>query len=164
MVARTRGEFAVARARVEESLTVWDELGDRQNTANALTTAAALARDEHEYAAARARLGRSLDIFQELGDRRGITFVIEGFAGLAAAQAQPLRAHGLATAAATLRQTIGTAAPPAWRAELERMLEAASHGLTPDAIAEATVRARSMTLPETIAFAMDDPPTRPARV
>ena len=57
---------------------------------------------------------QSLKIFQELGDRRGIAFVLEGFACLAAAESQPLRAYYLAMAAATLRQIIGTAAPPAW--------------------------------------------------
>lgn len=159
MVARARGHLAVARARVEESLAVWNELGDRQNMANALTTAAALAREQREYAEARAHLAQSLQIFHELGDRRGVAFVLEGFACLAAAETQPIRAHYLATAAATLRQVIGTAAPPGWHAELERTLEAAARDLQSETIVEVHARARSATLHDTIEFAVEDPPS-----
>ena len=60
-------------------------LGDRQNTANILTTSARLAREEGEYDVARARLIESLEIFVDLGDKRGLAFVLEGLAGLAAA-------------------------------------------------------------------------------
>jgi predicted ATPase/class 3 adenylate cyclase len=155
MVARAQGKFDVAQARIEESLAVWSELGDRQNAANVLSTAARLALDQGDYALARARLVESLEIFEDLGDRRGIAFVLEGFAGLAAA-AQPLRAHCLAASAAALRRIIGAGPPPAWRAELERSLEAASRGLSRDAIEEANARGRSMTLPEALAFARED--------
>ncbi|MGH7319847.1 MAG: ATP-binding protein [Candidatus Rokuibacteriota bacterium] len=158
MVARSRGKFDVAKARTEESLAVRDELGDRQNTANVLSTAARLARDEGEYAMARARLAESLAIFKDLGDRRGMAFVLEGFAGLAADEAQPLRGHCLAATAATLRRIIGAGPPPAWRADLERSLEAASRGLSADTIEEASARGRSMTLAEAVAFALERPP------
>ncbi len=158
MVARVRGKFDVARARTDESLAIWRELGDRQNTANVLSTAARLARDEGEYAVARARLAESLAIFKDLGDRRGIAFVLEGFAGLAADEAQPLRAYCLAATSATLRRIIGAGPPPAWRADLERSLDAAGRGLSADTIGEASARGRSMTLAEAIAFALEQPP------
>jgi predicted ATPase/class 3 adenylate cyclase len=158
MVARMQGKLDVATARTEESLALWRELGDRQNTANVLSTAARLARDQGDYAVAHARLAESLAIFEDLGDRRGIAFVLEGFAGLAAADAQPARAHCLAATATTLRQIIGAGPPPAWRADLERSLEAASRGLSRDTIEEGQARGRSMTLPEAIAFALEAPP------
>ena len=103
-------------------------------------TAAHLALDQGEYAVANARLAESLEIFKDLGDRRGIAFVLEGFAGLAAADAQPLRAHCLAATATTLRQIIGAGPPPAWRADLERRLGAASRELSRDTIEEANAR------------------------
>jgi predicted ATPase/class 3 adenylate cyclase len=156
MVARAQGKLEVAVARTEESLALWRELGDRQNTANVLSTAARLARDQGEHAVARARLTESLGIFKDVGDRRGIAFALEGFAGLAAADAQPLRAHCLAGAATTLRRIIGAGPPPAWRADLERSLEAASGGLSRDTIEEANARGRSMTLPDAIAFALEE--------
>ena len=157
MVARATGKLDVARAHTDESLAIWRELGDRQNTANVLSTAARLARDQGEYALARARLAESLQVFSEIGDRRGIAFVLEGFAGLAADEAQPLRCHCLAASAAALRLIIGAGPPPAWRADVERCLEVASRGLSPDIIEEATARGRSMTLPEAIAFVLEGP-------
>jgi hypothetical protein len=157
MVARAQGKFDVAQVRIEESLAVWSDLGDRQNAANVLTTAARLALDQGDHALARARLAESLEIFRDLGDRRGIAFVLEGFAGLAAAGAQPLRGHCLTAAATTLRRIIGAGPPPAWRADLERGLEAASPGLSRDTIDEANARGHSMTLSEAIAFALERP-------
>ena len=95
--------------------------------------------------------------FKELGDRRGLAFVLEGFAGLAADEAQPLRAHCLAAAAARLRRIIDAGAPPAWRADLERSLETANRGVGADAVEDASARGRSMTLPEALAFALEEP-------
>jgi hypothetical protein len=106
---------------------------------------------------ARARLAESLRVFSEIGDRRGIAFVLEGFAGLAADEAQSLRGLCLAASAAALRRIIGAGPPPAWRADVERSLEGASRGLSPDTIEEANARGRSMTLPEAIAFALEEP-------
>jgi predicted ATPase len=157
MVARATGKLDVARARTDESLAIWRELGDRPNTANVLSTAARLARDQGEYGLARARLAESLQVFNEIGDRRGIAFVLEGFAGLAADEAQPLRGHCLAASAAALRRIIGAGPPPAWRADVERSLEGASRGLSLDTIEEANARGRSMTLPEAITFALEEP-------
>ena len=94
---------------------------------------------------------------REVGDRRGIAFILEGLAALAAAEAQPARAICLASAATTLRQIIGAAAPPAWRTDLERSVEAASTGLSREAVEDAGARGRGMTLPEAIAFALGVP-------
>jgi tetratricopeptide (TPR) repeat protein len=157
MAARAQGRLDVAAVRTEQSLAVWQELGDRQNRANVLSTAARLARDQGEYALARARLAESLAIFEDLGDRRGLAFALEGFAGLAADEAQPLRAHCLAAAAARLRRIIGAGAPPAWGADLERSLEAASRGLDAAAVEDASARGRAMTLPEALALALEEP-------
>jgi len=162
MVARATGKTDVARARTDESLAIWRELGDRQNIANVLTTAARLARDQGDYALARAHLAGSLHVFRDLGDRRGLAFVLEGFAGLAADEAQPARAHCLVASAATLRRIIGAGVPPAWRADLERSLEAASRGVSRAAIEEANARGHSMTLTEAITFALEEPPPPPA--
>jgi predicted ATPase/class 3 adenylate cyclase len=155
MAARAQGRLDVAEVRTEKSLAVWQELGDRQNRANVLSTAARLARDQREYALARARLAESLAIFEDLGDRRGLAFALEGFAGLAADEAQPLRAHCLAAAAARLRRIIGAGAPPAWRADLERSLQAASRGLAAGAVEDASARGRAMTLAEALTFALE---------
>jgi predicted ATPase len=114
-----------------------------------------------EHALARTRLAESLETFKDLGDRRGLAFALEGLAGLAAAEAQPLRAHCLVAAASTLRRIIGAGAPAAWRQDLERSLAEASRTLSPDAIEAAEARGRSMTLAEALAFALEEPPPPP---
>ena len=96
---------------------------------------------------------------REVGDRRGIAFILEGFAGLAAAEAQPARAICLASAAASLRRIIGAAAPPSWRTDLEHRLEAASTGLSREAVEDAGARGRGMSLPEAVVFALGVPET-----
>ena len=157
IVAKVQGRPDVARARLKESLGVWRELGDRQNTANVLATMAGLAGDQGEYDVARAGLTEGLEILREVGDRRGIAFILEGFAGLALAEAQPARAFCLASAAVSLRRIIGAAAPPSWRSDLERRLEAAGTGLSRDAVEEASARGHGMTLHEAVAFALGAP-------
>ncbi len=95
MVARAQGKGDLATQRLQDSLEVWHEVGDRQNTANVLNTLAALAWDEVDYETAHRRLRESLEILEDIGDRRGIAFVVEGFACLAAAERQGARAISL---------------------------------------------------------------------
>lgn len=155
MVARSDGRQDMARSRLEHSLAVWREVGDRQNTANVLGTLAALARDAGEFDHATALLRDALGILREVGDRRAIAFVLEGFASLAAAQGQAIRAVAIVAAAQAVRERIGAPAPPSWHAELDHVLEQAGSALEAEAIADATRRGRSMTLPEAIALALD---------
>ena len=155
MVARADGRRDVARSRLEHSLAVWREVGDRQNTANVLGTLAALARDAGEFDHATALLCDGLGILREVGDRRAIAFVLEGFAGLAAAQGHAIRSIAIVAAAQAIRERIGAPAPPSWRVELDRALKQAGSALKAEAVADATRRGRSMTLPEAIALALD---------
>ena len=132
-----------------------ERIGDRQNQANALGTLASLARDAGEFDAAARLLRESLSILREIGDRRAIAFVLEGFSSLAAARDQAMRAVALWAAAQALRERIGAPAPPAWHAELDRTLNVMKARLEATAVDEASRRGRSMTLPDTIAFALD---------
>ena len=156
MVARAQGKGDLATQRLQDSLEVWHEVGDRQNTANVLNTLAALAWDEVDYETAHRRLRESLEILEDIGDRRGIAFVVEGFACLAAAERQGARAISLSAAAATLRRIVGAPSLPAWRLEVERNIETARAVLPPDAVEKATVSGRAMTLQEAITLALGD--------
>jgi predicted ATPase/class 3 adenylate cyclase len=155
IVARAQGRSDAARGQLEESLAVWQELNDRQNMANVLSTLARLACDDGLYDVARTHLRDSLSIFVEIGDRRGTAFVLEGFAGLAINEGQPARTICLEAAAVALRRNIGAPAPPAWRADLDRILELAGTALGPVPLADAAGRGRAMTLQEAVAFALE---------
>lgn len=155
MVARAQGRSDVARAHLDESLAVWRELNDRQNTANVLSTLAQLACDEGQYDLARSDLRNSVSIFVEVGDRRGIAFALEGFARVAAHEAHLERAVCLQAAAATLRRNIGAPAPPAWQADLDRTMDRVRAALPAGPLADAVRRGASMTLHETVEFALE---------
>jgi hypothetical protein len=90
-----------------------------------------------------------------LVNRRAIAFVLEGFAVLAAARGQAIRAVAVAAAAQAIRERIGAPAPPSWRAEIDRALKQAGSALEAEVIADATRRVSSMTLPAAIALALD---------
>lgn len=79
----------------------------------------------------------------------GIIHSLEGFAGLAAAQAQPQRALRLAGAAASLREAIG--AP---HARLEHRLEAARQTLSEAVGTELWAEGRAMTLEQASTYAL----------
>ena len=156
MVARSDGRRDVARSRLEHSLSVWREVGDRQNTANVLSTLAALARDARELDKASSLLRDSLASLRTVGDQRAIAFVLEGFASLAAAQSEAIRAVTIAAAADAIRERIGAAAPPKWRAEINQVLNRVTTGIEAGAVANAVRRGTSMTLSEAIALSLDE--------
>lgn len=153
-VARDQGDYAVARSLYEESLAIFRELGDKWGIASSLTDLGHVAGDQGDYAAARSLHNESLVIVGELGDKRGIARVLEGFVGLAAAQAEQERALRLAAAAAALRETIGAPLPPAEQARLERRLGPARQTLSEEARTAAWAEGWALTLERAIAYAL----------
>jgi len=74
---------------------------------------AALFGDDGETAAA--QLARSLDIFHRLGNLYGASASLDALAGLAVANADPVRALRLSGAAAALRESTRSELAPRWR-------------------------------------------------
>ena len=153
-VARQEHDLAQARSLYAESLVKFRELGEQWGIASALTDLGNVARDQGDYMAARALYEESLAIVRELGHKRGIARLLEGFAGLAAARAQPERAVRLAGAAAGLRETLGMPLPPADQAKLEERLSPARDALSKEAAEAAWTEGRATPLEQAIAFAL----------
>lgn len=84
----------------------------------------------------------------------GIIHSLEGFAGLAAAQARPQRALRLAGAAASLREAIGAPLSPTEHARLEHRLEAARQTLSEAVGTELWAEGRAMTLEQASTYAL----------
>jgi hypothetical protein len=80
------------------------------------------------FTEARAYLAESLSLYQRLAHPWGIAQVLEGFAGLAAAEGAPVRAAQIAGGAAALRARLGSPLSPALRAELDDRLAPALFG------------------------------------
>ena len=74
--ARERGDYAIARSRLEQSLAVYRELGDRLGIAWTANTLGEVLLMQNELAAARACLDESLAIARELGETAGIGWAL----------------------------------------------------------------------------------------
>ena len=72
MIAQARGDYREAERRYQQSLTIFEELGNRGGTANSSGQLGILAQDRGDYPEAERRYQQSLTIFEELGNRAGM--------------------------------------------------------------------------------------------
>jgi len=157
-VAREQGDYAAARAFCKEALSISREMGHKPGIVQSLSTLGDVVVQQGDYVAARSLYEESLAILRESDDRRGIAWLLEGFAGLAAAQSQPARALRLTGAAAALREAISTPLSPAEQARLDRWLEPTRQALSEEAQKAAWEEGRAMTMEQAITYALKDEP------
>ena len=86
VLAWYQADYATARARHEESLTIMRKLGDRMGIANSLGHLGIVAREQADYSVARALHEESLAIQRELGNREGIGVSLNNLGIVAYAQ------------------------------------------------------------------------------
>jgi len=153
-VASDQGEYAEARRLLEESLIIRRQLGDKAGLALSLNTLADVVLDEGAFADARPLLDESLGISRELGDQTAIAYLIEDYGGLAAAEAEPVKALQLAAFAAALRETIGAPLPPSEQARVDRMIAPARAALPESSVDSEWETGRSLGLDQAIELAL----------
>jgi predicted ATPase/class 3 adenylate cyclase len=146
-------DYTAARSHFAECLAISQLIGNRRGVASALIELGKLAEQQSGYAAARTSYESGLAISRELGDKEYIAETLEGFATLAAAQAQPERALRLAAAAAALRESINARLSAAELDELEQALDSARSMLTPEASSTAWSRGKRMSLDDVMEYA-----------
>ena len=83
--------------------------------------------DDHDAAEGFLKESRALN--REIGSLEYVAYCLEGFAGLAGARAQGVRAARLWGAAEALRETISAPLPPADQPDYDRSMAAARAGL-----------------------------------
>jgi non-specific serine/threonine protein kinase len=86
-----------------------------------------------------------LALFREQGDRHMVAWCLDGLAGVAVAEGQPVRAARLFGAAEALREAIGAPMSAATRAAFERHVAAARAAAGEAAFAAAWAEGRTMT-------------------
>ncbi len=69
LLAWSQGDYAAARARSEESLAIWREIGDKQGVANMLHNLAVVEMAEGNYDTSRTLYEEVLGMFNELGEQ-----------------------------------------------------------------------------------------------
>jgi hypothetical protein len=126
--------------------------------AAALANLGALDHDRGGVAAARARYAESLALRREMGERGGVATLLEGFAGLAAAEERPAPAWRLRGAAAAIRAAMGSVPPPEWRDRLQRWLGPPPGGVPDTRRAAAWAEGQAMPLEEAVADALNEAP------
>jgi predicted ATPase/class 3 adenylate cyclase len=86
LLAYWQGDYPAARARHEECLAIWRQLGDRRGVAVALSNLGMGARSQGDYASARAMYEESLAIERGLGARWAVAASLNNLGNLAAEQ------------------------------------------------------------------------------
>ena len=128
-VASDMHDYPRARTLLRESLAIRRQIGDRAGLALSLNTLADVMLDIGDHAAARPLLDEALAINRELGDQTALAYLIEDYAGIAAAEARAERSLELAGFAAGLREAVGAPLPPGEQARVDRMVAPARSSL-----------------------------------
>jgi predicted ATPase/class 3 adenylate cyclase len=125
-VARQRGEYERAKTLGMECLSLYQEMTDEFNIATTVGWLGLLtvwSGDEHDLA--EGFLTEGLALNREIGNWAYGVYCLEGFAGLAGARAQGVRAARLWGAAEALRESIGAPPTPEARPYYERSMATA---------------------------------------
>jgi predicted ATPase/class 3 adenylate cyclase len=154
-VAHAEGNLAEARACYEQSLPTQRRWDDKRAIASMLRNLAMVDVDEGQFAAAWRRFEESAALVRLLHDLSGTAQLLDGLAGLAAVQAQPVRALRLAGAAAGFRETLGKSHPRNLRDWIEHKLAPARESLGAGAAAAAWVEGHAMGLEGAMAYALE---------
>ena len=118
---------------------------------------AVVAYEQGASAAARGHWREALRLRRAAGDRAQSADSLEGFAGLAVIDGDPVRALRLAGAAAAVRRAIGLRVGTPERARLARWLAPARDALGP-AAAAAVAEGEAMLLEQAVAYALAETP------
>jgi hypothetical protein len=156
-IARGQGNSAAERSCYEQALALRRELGAKGSIAHSLYNLGHVARSEGNYEVARLHYRESLAALHEVADRPNIAKVLEGFAGLAAAEEQPRRSARLWGGADALHEALSQPMPPVVNITNDPYIEAVRRALGEGAFAAAWAEGRAMTLEELVAYALEAP-------
>jgi tetratricopeptide (TPR) repeat protein len=155
-VARRQRNYERAAALYEETLALCLELEDTWAASIQLTWLGVVRQYLGDYEQATMRLKESLILSRRLDDKERIAECLEGYAGLAVAQAGPERAARLWGAVGALRAAIGVPMALDERAEYERNVAITHDALSEAAFAAAWAAGCSMTLEQVMEYALDE--------
>lgn len=160
IVAWVQGDVARARSLLEESQVFFKEVGGRGRMAEVYVTQGLISLGEGDFPAARALLEKSFKLSLELDNKWTITWCLEGFAAVAAAQGEPVRAVWFMSAAQALREAIGTPLLSFSQAIHELTFTATRTQLGEQPFDDAWAEGRTMA-PEQILLSMEPMPAPP---
>ena len=154
-VARTRGEYELARRYYEECEILLRDTGDTGDMARFVHTLGYIAQHEGDYDRAESQFRQSLKMFRRLGNRRGMAECMAGLAGLKARQGNAEWGAVMLSVAESALKATGGAWWPADRVEVEANQEFIRSALTEAEWTAAQKRGKAMTLEQALAFASE---------
>ena len=158
-VAHDQGNDERATALLEESVTLFREVGDRWGVAVARGSCGTVAYAEAgpgqgDTRRALALYAESLVLRRELGDKYGLAECLEGLAGVGVVQRQLEGATQLLGAAAALREASGAPLPPSACARYDHHVSVVRAGLGEAAFAAVWATGKAMPLEQVITTAV----------
>jgi predicted ATPase/DNA-binding SARP family transcriptional activator len=94
-LATRQGDYDRAAALSEQSLALWEELGDSAGTAQSLLSLGTVAAEQGEHARALELSERAAELYRESGDRRGHALAVSNLGGIALEQGDFVHAAAL---------------------------------------------------------------------
>jgi non-specific serine/threonine protein kinase len=154
VAAASIGDYAGARAYLEESETLYRELGDRQMVTASQSEKAHVERQTGHYAQAVALYSPTILGWQELGHQAALAHELECLAFIAIAQSQAQRAACLLGSAESVREDANSPMAAVERSEYTEQVAALRAQMDEAAFAAAWASGRALTLDQAIVYAL----------
>ena len=113
-LATAQGDYPAAESVLEESLCLYEELGDQSGIAASLNALAVSARDRGDYSAAQSNFERSLACWRMLSDRLAIARCLHNLANVVKVRGDYPRARWALREAADIFEQLGDRTGAAW--------------------------------------------------
>jgi hypothetical protein len=149
--ALRRGDAATANTLMEQSLALFQEMGDRWHSWAPICILGRIKEYQSDFTAALAFYEQSLAEARELQDDWPCAFSLEGWASVVATQGKCAWAARLWGAAESLRERCGIPLSPLERVDYEPAAAASRTHLGEQAFAAAWTEGRAMTLEQVLA-------------
>ena len=109
-----QGDFPAAKRFLEQSLSLYQELGDERGIAVTLNAFAITARDQGDYSAAQANFERSLECWRKLPDRLAVARCLHNLANVVKVRGDYARAQATLQEATATFEEAGDRSGAAW--------------------------------------------------
>jgi tetratricopeptide (TPR) repeat protein len=155
-LARLQGNDRQAETRYLESITLWQEMGNRVSRAVNLLSLAYVSLHQRDVQRARALFVEALSVFKSVNEQTNISECLAGLAAVVMAEGQPARGACLFSAARALLLVTGAVLEPVDVAEHEHLTLALHTQLDGATFDAAWAEGQAMTMKQAIAYALND--------
>ena len=113
-LATTQGDYLAAEGYLQQSLSLYEDLGDQSGIAASLNALAVSARDRGDYSVAQSNYERSLDCWRTLSDRLAIARCLHNLANVVKVRGDYPRARWALREATEIFEELGDRSGAAW--------------------------------------------------